>query len=184
MRRQPSKPMRSCPPRRVSAFAALAIAVLLSAEGACASRSVAAPSAVATGSAHALAVELAAARHLLTDYADLQVVIHPMFADSFSSPGYPGPARRDEARTAALARALAGTVYAEPNSSRGVVKGTARLILSEPVVRTDTAWVTGTILWYRDDQPRWGRGYRTDRFTLTREVTGWRVLRTDVLGIT
>jgi hypothetical protein len=130
-----------------------------------------------------IAVELAAARQLLAEYKDLQVVIHPAFGDSFSSPGYPGPVRRDDARTTALARALGGSIYAEPSHSRDREKGTARLILSEPVVESDTARITGTIIWYRDDQPRRGRGYRTDRFTRAREGTGWRVVGSDNLGI-
>lgn len=130
-----------------------------------------------------LAVELAAARQLLAEYKDLQVVIHPAFADSFSSPGQPGPVRRDDARTTALAGALGGSVYAEPSHSRNRMKGTARLILSEPVIESDTARITGTIMWYRDDQPRRGSGYRTDRFTLTREGAGWRVMGSNNLGI-
>jgi hypothetical protein len=135
------------------------------------------------GAPEALAVELAVSRHLLGDYADLQVMIHPAFADSFSSPGYPGPLRRAEARTEALARALGGSVSVEPAHSRDVGKGTARLILSEPVIKTDTAWVTGTIVWYRHEQPRHGSGYRTDRFTLTRVGRGWHVARAHSLGI-
>lgn len=137
-----------------------------------------------TRASDALAVELAAARQLLAEYEDLQVVIHPAFADSFSSPGHAGPARRDDARTTALARALGGSIYAEPIHSRDRGKGTARLILSEPVIESDTARITGTLMWYRDDQPRRGRGYRTDRLTLTREGTGWRVVGSDNLGIT
>jgi hypothetical protein len=138
---------------------------------------------VTTGALDTLAVELAAARQILAEYKDLQVVIHPAFSDSFSSPGQPGRVRRDDLRTTALARALGGSIYAEPSRSRDRVKGTARLTLSEPVIESDTARITGTIMWYRDDQPRQGSGYRTDRFTLTREGTAWRVVGSDNLGI-
>ena len=112
------------------------------------------------------------------------MVIHPAFADSFSSPGYPGPLRREDARTTALARALGGSIYAAPSGSRDRDRGTARLLLSEPVIDGDRARITGTIMWYRDDQPRRGRGYRTDRFTLMREGSDWRVVGADNLGIT
>ena len=157
-------------------------AIVLALTCACASHARVADTATSSVS-DTLAVELAAARQLLADYKDLQVVIHPAFADSFSSPGYPGPLRRDDARTTALARALGGSIYAGPSDSRDREKGTARLILSEAVIESDMCRITGTVMWYRDDQPRQGSGYLTDRFTLTREGTGWRVVGSDNLGI-
>jgi hypothetical protein len=131
-----------------------------------------------------LAVELAAARHLLTEYPDLEVLLHPAFADSVSAPGSPGLVHRDRTRSTALARALDGTVE-RFRASREHMRGTVMLVLSEPAIEMDTARVTGTVAWYRDDEPRIGSGYRTDRLTMTRDDRGrWRVVRIENLGIT
>jgi len=150
--------------------------------GACAPHS--APSVTASEPLDLLAVELAAARHLVADDNDLRLVVHPAFSDSFSAPGRPGPVRRDDSRTAALAHALGAQVYAEPINAPKLAKGSAELILSEPVGRSDTVRITGTFGWYSDDRPRVGRGYRTVQMTLVRVGAEWRVTHSELLGIT
>jgi hypothetical protein len=161
-----------------------ALATLVSLVAACAPQPSVAELGITKETPDLLAVELAAARHLLTEYADLEVMLHPAFGDSISAPGTPGLIHRDPSRSTALARALGGTVEGR-RDSREKMKGTAMLVLSEPAMRIDTARVTGTVTWYRDDQRRIGSGYRTDRLTITRDAAGiWRVVRVESLGIT
>jgi hypothetical protein len=150
--------------------------------GACAPHS--APSVAAPESVDLLAVEIAAARHLVADDKGLRLMVHPAFSDSFSAPGRPGPVRREELRTAALAHALGAQVYSKPTDSREPVKGSAELVLSQPIGRSDTVRITGTFTWYNDDRPRVGRGYRTVQMTLARLGGEWRVIQSDLLGIT
>ena len=130
-----------------------------------------------------LTVEVAAARHLLKPYADLEIEIQPAFTDAFSSPGSPGPTLRDSARTIAIASALGARVAERPRD-RSRADKTAEVLLSEPHVRGDTATITGTIGWYRDATPRSGSGYETSALTLARENDHWRVVRVEVLGQT
>lgn len=143
-----------------------------------------APSVAAPESLDLLAVEIAAARHLVADNNDLRLVVHPAFSDSFSAPGRPGPVRREDSRTVALAHALGAQVYTKPINAPELAKGSAELILSQPVGRSDTVRITGTFGWYRDDRPRVGRGYRTVQMTLVRVGAEWRVIHGELLGIT
>ena len=130
-----------------------------------------------------LTVEVAAARHLLERYADLEIEIQPAFTDAVSSPGSPGPTLRDSARTVAIASAL-GARVAERSRGRSRAHKTAEVLLSEPHVRGDTATITGTIWWHRDARPRSGSGYETSALTLLCENDRWRVVRVEVLGQT
>jgi hypothetical protein len=155
------------------------VAILSSA---CAQQS--SPSRATPESTDFLAVEIAAARHLIDQDNDLRLVVHPAFSDSFSAPGRPGPTARDESRTAALARALGAQVATEADAAREPVKGFAKLVLSQPIARSDTVRITGTFSWYSDDRPRVGSGYRTVQMTLARRGGEWRVVQSEVLGIT
>jgi hypothetical protein len=139
----------------------------------------------------ALTVELAAARYVLGDYSDVPVLIdglpveiEPAFADSVTAPGWPGPERRDSTRTATLARLLGARVFVSPPDTSTPAMPSARLLLSAPHVKADTAGITVTIHWYRDSRPRIGSGYQTVALALARGAAGWRVIRTTDLGRT
>jgi hypothetical protein len=150
---------------------------------ACAPRPAGSRPAAAIRPSDSLAVEVAAARHLLEPYADLAIEIQPAFGDSIAAPGSPGPTLRDAARTAAIARTLAARVAERPRGQR-VADQTAEVLLSAPQFRGDTATITGTIGWYRDATPRSGSGYETVALTLLRDGARWRVIRVNELGRT
>ena len=130
-----------------------------------------------------LAVEVAAARHMLArspghGFRLRDVTLDPAFADSISAPGSPGRARRDSARTAALAAAVDARAAAARDSS------SVHVLLSEPIVRGDTAAITATIRWPEGSRSRRGLfGYETVALTLALERGAWRVVRERQLGI-
>ena len=139
----------------------------------------------------ALTVELAAARYVLSDYSDvraliegLPVEVEPSFTDSVSAPGWRGPERRDSTRTATLARLLGARVFVAATDTSAPPVPSARLLLSAPHIKADTARITVSVHWYRASRPRSGRGYHTVALALARGAAGWRVIRTTDLGRT
>lgn len=136
-----------------------------------------------SGTGAELAVEVAAARHMLARSSShgfrlRDVTLNPAYADSISAPGGPRRARRDSVRTAELAAAIGARVAVARDSS-GV-----HVLLSEPMVRGDTAAVTVTISWPNSRRGRGIVGYETVALTLAREHGAWHVVRERQLGIT
>ena len=127
------------------------------------------------GADERLALELAAARHMRARYPGDPLALDPAFQEPDHAPGWPTAGQRDSARTAALARALDARVTSD-RAGGGVY-----LLLSEPVIRGDTATITITVAW--SGAGRRG-GYETQALTLVRERGAWRVVRSVQLGIT
>ncbi|MEJ7809993.1 MAG: hypothetical protein WKG32_06180 [Gemmatimonadaceae bacterium] len=126
------------------------------------------------GADEQLVTELAAARHMRETYPGQPLALDPAFQRPVDAPGWPSAGRRDSARTAALARELGARITSD-RAGGGIY-----LLLSEPVVRGDTAAVTVTAAWSGD--PR-RSGYETRALTLVRERGAWRVVGYSQLGI-
>lgn len=127
-----------------------------------------------------LAIETAAVRHMLEDHPAARhgITLDASLAGADAAPGWPTAGVRDSVRTVALARALAARVVPKPVEGRGV-----HLVLSEPMVRGDSAWVTVTLAWHGDGSPR-SAGYETRAYVIVRTDGRWQVRRQTQLGIT
>jgi len=125
-----------------------------------------------------LAVELAAAQHMLVRRASGGITLDSLFARSVDAPGQPNAGRRSSARTLALARDLSARISSD-RAQPGVY-----LLLSEPVVRGNAAEITITAVWSSGERGGGGpAGYETRALVLTREHGVWRVVRHVQLGI-
>ena len=125
------------------------------------------------------AIELVAARSLLSRYPDARVTIDSAYTIAGAAPGGPTGTFRPSARTGALATALRASVGSH------VPDDGVRLRLSEPRVVDDSMRVTVTLDWGSGSGVTPGRsGYHTQRLTLLHERGSWRVVRIEELGIT
>lgn len=122
-----------------------------------------------------LAIEIAAARHAVSDrnIARNMIEVDGAFAAPEGAPGSPTGSMRPAARTRAIRDAVTvPSTYRRPY-------GESLLLMSEPAVRGDVAQVTTTLF---RATPAGRRMFETHRITLQRSGTGWSVSAVEKLG--
>ena len=124
-----------------------------------------------------ITVEVVAARHLLAQHSNRQVLVDVAFAPAGNAPGTPTPRMRPLHRNRLLVDSL------NARSSSGHSLGVPKLILSEPEFAGDSAMVTVTVSYDTGRRPR-GGFYETVLVVLRRAGVTWRTVGSTQLGIT
>lgn len=122
------------------------------------------------------AIERAAARHLLARHPSWSVHLDAAFAEPRTAPGVRSSVARPQHRTLLLADSLRAIVSSQRAET------TVHLMLSDPVVRGDTATVSVTVDYLRPHGRRRGF-YETIEVVLARTANGWHVIGETQLGI-
>ncbi len=130
----------------------------------------------AQGPTEAGAAEIVAARYVLEHHVSVAIYIDSAFARAEDAPGGATSAFRGIARMRRLVTAF-GADATSSDPGNGVY-----LVLSDPVLRGDSADVTITV-WYPTGSSKLRRGYETLALTLVHDTRGWTVRRKVQLGI-